>query len=112
MQSKVSTLSEVVLDTNKLSISEVKLMPSNVTLSHSKGSTQGDLGEALTIKLPANFETSGEFKLRVFYKAERDSQALHWMGKRETKGGSLPYLFTQCQPIYCRSFAPMQDTIA
>ena len=37
---------------------------------------------------------------------------MNWLKKEQTDGGKQPYLFTQCEPNYCRSFAPLQDTPA
>ena len=36
--------------------------------------------------------------------------ALSWMTPEQTSGKKLPYLFSQCESINCRSVAPMQDT--
>ena len=37
---------------------------------------------------------------------------MNWLKKEQTDGKNHPYLFTQCEPNYCRSFAPLQDTPA
>jgi len=38
--------------------------------------------------------------------------ALSWMNPSQTAGKKLPYLFSQCESINCRSVAPLQDTPA
>jgi len=38
--------------------------------------------------------------------------AINWLKPSQTAGKKLPYLFTQCESIACRSVAPMQDTPA
>ena len=35
---------------------------------------------------------------------------MNWLTKEQTATGVLQYLFTQCEPIECRSVAPLQDT--
>jgi leukotriene-A4 hydrolase len=34
------------------------------------------------------------------------------MTKEQTVGKTMPYMYTQCEDIACRSVAPMQDTPA
>mmetsp|Transcript_18465 Transcript_18465/g.25526 ORF Transcript_18465/g.25526 Transcript_18465/m.25526 type:complete len:195 (-) Transcript_18465:1046-1630(-) len=36
--------------------------------------------------------------------------AMSWLTAAQTAGKTLPYLFSQCESINCRSVAPMQDT--
>ena len=36
--------------------------------------------------------------------------ALSWMNPKQTAGKKLPYLFSQCESINCRSVAPLMDT--
>lgn len=36
--------------------------------------------------------------------------ALSWMTPEQTSGKKLPYLFSQCESINCRSVAPLMDT--
>lgn len=35
---------------------------------------------------------------------------MNWLTKEQTATKELKYLFTQCEPIECRSIAPLQDT--
>ena len=35
---------------------------------------------------------------------------MNWLTKDQTATKVLQYLFTQCEPIECRSIAPLQDT--
>lgn len=35
---------------------------------------------------------------------------MSWMTEEQTATKVLKYMFTQCEPIYCRSVAPLQDT--
>jgi hypothetical protein len=43
----------------------------------------------------------------VTYETDSTSMALNWLTPEQTLGGKLPYLFTQCEPIHCRSLAPL-----
>lgn len=35
---------------------------------------------------------------------------MNWLTKEQTATKELQYLFSQCEPIECRSMAPFQDT--
>ena len=48
----------------------------------------------------------------VNYTTTKYSLAINWLTPDQTAGKKLPYLFTQCESINCRSIAPMQDTPA
>lgn len=50
--------------------------------------------------------------VRVNYKTKPTAMALSWMTPSQTAGKKLPYLFSQCESINCRSVAPLQDTPA
>lgn len=104
-------LAEVVLDTNQLEISKVEMVaPEQRSLTFSKDATKGDLGEALRIQLGS--KAPSDFTLRISYSTAAKAAATNWVEESETQGGKLPYMYTQCQPIACRSLAPMQDTVA
>ena len=40
----------------------------------------------------------------------QEAEAIQWLAPSQTKGGKLPYLFTQCQPSLCRTMIPLPDT--
>lgn len=46
----------------------------------------------------------------VDYKTSADSNAMSWMTKAQTAGKVMPYMYSQCEDINCRSIAPVQDT--
>ncbi|KAF7978977.1 hypothetical protein HWV62_44229 [Athelia sp. TMB] len=68
------------------------------------------MGRALHISLPAGLKKGSKTKVNITYKTTANSTALQWIAKEQTQGKALPYLFSQCQPIYARTLAPLQDT--
>lgn len=54
----------------------------------------------------------GEFVLRINYETTDKANAFSWLTPAQTLGKKMPYLFTQCQALACRSVAPLQDTPA
>lgn len=71
-----------------------------------------NLGNAIYIYLPEAVSEGDEFKVIVVYETNENSMAINWLTPSQTAGKKLPYLFTQCESIACRSVAPMQDTPA
>lgn len=71
-----------------------------------------NLGNAIYIYLPEAVSIGDEFKVIVVYETNENSMAINWLTPSQTAGKKLPYLFTQCESIACRSVAPMQDTPA
>jgi leukotriene-A4 hydrolase len=48
--------------------------------------------------------------VRVTYYTTNEAKAMNWLTTEQTATKVMPYLFTQCEPIECRSLAPLQDT--
>ena len=48
--------------------------------------------------------------VKVTYYTTNEARAMNWLTKEQTATKVLQYLFTQCEPIECRSIAPFQDT--
>ena len=45
-------------------------------------------------------------QVRVYYYTTNEARAMNWLTKEQTATKVLQYLFTQCEPIECRSVAP------
>ena len=48
--------------------------------------------------------------IRISYETSATGHAFSWLSAEQTAGKILPYMFTQCEDINCRSVAPLQDT--
>lgn len=92
------------LDTRDLAIDSV-VDQSGAALAFTLHPAEPFLGARLTITLPA--DTRG-IKLR--YRTSPEASALQWLEPAQTRGGVLPYLFSQCQACHARSIIPLQDT--
>ncbi|KAI9510686.1 leukotriene-A4 hydrolase [Russula earlei] len=68
------------------------------------------MGSALHVPLVPGIQTGSIMKVTIFYKTTKGSTALQWLTKEQTQGKQFAYLFSQCQPIYARTLAPLQDT--
>ncbi len=68
------------------------------------GQTDSILGTPLKIKLKPHTR-----QLTIYYKTGDDAIALQWLKPAQTFGGKAPYLYTQGEPIYTRSWVPSPD---
>ncbi|KAF7375083.1 Leukotriene A-4 hydrolase [Mycena sanguinolenta] len=81
-----------------------------ITTQHEVKPKHEVVGSALHIPLPAGLKSGASITVTVFYKTTKDSTALQWLSKEQTQGKSFPYLFSQCQPTYARTMAPLQGS--
>jgi leukotriene-A4 hydrolase len=66
-----------------------------------------DVGQALTIDLPQQYAPGALLSIKVYYTTNDQATAFSWLTPQQTLGKKLPYLFTQCQFLACRSVAPL-----
>jgi len=64
----------------------------------------------LHVPLATRIEADSTVKVTISYRTTKGSTALQWLAKEQTQGKQFSYLFSQCQPIYARALAPLQDT--
>lgn len=68
--------------------------------------TNGDLGQPLIIVLP-----EGVDQVRIDYASSPQAFGLQWLDEEQTSSGQ-PFMFSQSQPHYARTWVPLQDTPA
>ena len=63
------------------------------------------LGTPLSIQLNDSSKS-----VKVYYKTTSKSEALDWLSSHQTAGKNFPFMYTQGQSIFTRSWIPIQDT--
>lgn len=99
---------EIIFDTKGLKIGKVEAAGAERQFRNTKfqmGTSDKILGAPLTVTLPE----ATKF-VRVSYETSPDAVALQWLAPELTAGKKAPYLFTQGQPIYTRTWIPIQDS--
>ena len=92
------------LDTKYLKIDSIQDGDGN-SLEYSIGEFDELLGSALTVIL--NSESN---EVVIFYETTDKSEALDWLLPNQTAGKTFPFMYTQGQSIFTRSWIPIQDT--
>ncbi|KLO11271.1 hypothetical protein SCHPADRAFT_855590, partial [Schizopora paradoxa] len=105
---KAESVNEVIFDTGDLAIESAKVDEKTATFT--LGEKHPVMGSSLRIALPSSAKKGSEIQVKINYKTDKDCVALQWLEKEQTQGNKFPYLFSQCQPIYARTLAPLQDT--
>lgn len=80
---------------------------------HFNVSTPNDkLGQAVRVELPDVSMKGALYNITFHYTTNDKSTAVSWMTAAQTHDKTMPYLYSQCEDIACRSIAPLQDTPA
>jgi aminopeptidase N len=99
---------QIVLDTKGLKIEQAETAGEDRQFQKAPftlGTSDKILGQALTIPFPA-----GTKYVKVTYETSPQAVALQWLDPAQTAAKKAPYLFTQGQPIYTRTWIPIQDS--
>ncbi len=107
------TADRLFLDTRGLEIKAVGLRDEAgavTPLEHRLGPPDPILGRALEIHMPAPAGATPRQVVRVEYSTGADAMALQWLAPEQTAGRTHPFLYTQSQPVYARSWIPVQDS--
>ena len=94
----------LVLDSKHLEVDSVKDERGN-RLNFEIGNFDELLGSKFSIQL--NTESKS---VTIFYKTTNKSEALDWLIPNQTAGKNFPFMYTQGQSIFTRSWIPIQDT--
>mgnify|MGYP000865081522 CR=1 FL=1 len=98
-----SGATKLILDTYHLKIDSVTLNQSEQTL-FKLNPLDTILGQALIIEIKPNTQS-----VQVYYSTTANATALQWLMPSQTSGKKHPFLFTQSESIYARSWIPCQD---
>ena len=94
----------LILDSKHLEIDSVKDRQGN-HLNFEFGNFDELLGSKFSIQLYKESKS-----VTIFYKTTSKSEALDWLMPNQTAGKSFPFMYTQGQSIFTRSWIPIQDT--
>ncbi|TDL22284.1 hypothetical protein BD410DRAFT_770293 [Rickenella mellea] len=108
MKVHANGVKEALFDTSDLHVSSVET--DGASAKFELQAKHDVMGSALRVLLNKEVSDGTEVKVKVFYETSQNSTALQWLEKEQTQGKEFPYLFSQCQPIYARALAPLQDT--
>lgn len=99
----------LVLDANDLTINSVEAEVDGewAETSYELGPDDPVMGSRFAIALP-----SGAARVRIDYATSPEAEGVQWLSPEQTAGKEHPFLFTQFQPLYARTMAPLQDTPA
>lgn len=99
---------EIVLDTNSVSVSSVRLNSSNAAWKVKD--VVPPFGSPLQVEVPAGAPLGEVVKLDIDLETTKDCVGLQWMTPSQTGNKKHPYVYSQCQAILARSIFPCQDT--
>ena len=102
--SRITKANQLILDTKYLEVKEVLDQFGN-NLKFKFLEKDELLGVPLSIQL--NDSTKG---VKIFYATTEKSEALDWLSAEQTAGKEFPFMYTQGQSIFTRSWIPIQDT--
>lgn len=100
---KKEDVSSIILDTRDLFIDNVKDQNGEI-LKFEVGNPVPYLGQYLSIKINDDVEA-----IQIFYHSKAESEALQWLEPEQTFGKKHPFLYTQSETIYARSWIPSPD---
>lgn len=95
-------VSHLKLDGYKLTVDSVLVDGKKADFSW--GETVEHLGEQLQIAIEDNSK-----RVAIYYKSDPSAQAMQWMTPQQTLGKKHPFLYTQSEAIYARSWIPVPD---
>jgi len=96
------------LDTQDLKIAQVEAAQGSTAFQpvpFTLGTPDKILGAPLTIQLPPKAD-----RVRIHYSSSPSAAALQWLTPAQTGGKKHPFLFSQSEAIYARTWIPLQDT--
>jgi aminopeptidase N len=101
----VSKGNEIIFDENTLNITKVTLGDDEKETKFELGSEVKFHGKPLHITIEPNTT-----KVNIYYNTTKDAIALQWLTPQQTADKKKPFLFSQGESIWSRTWIPCQDS--
>ncbi len=98
---------EIVFDENTLEISKVTLGDDEKEAKFTLGDNVEYHGRPLRVTISPDTK-----KVNIYYKTTKDAVALQWLKPEQTADKKKPFLFSQGESIWSRTWIPCQDSPA
>ncbi len=105
---KINGSGRIILDSKDLKIEKAEASANGQDFKPTQfklGVPDKILGAPLEVSLP-----EGTGFIRISYETSPSAVALQWLTAKQTAGKVAPYLYTQGEPIYTRTWIPLQDS--
>ena len=106
----------IFFDSTSLNISKVLFVTDDISteMNYTLTTPNNKLGDALEVKLAETLPVGRQIQVKIDFQnnTEPGNAAISWLTPNQTAGKVLPYIYSQCEDVACRSIAPMQDTPA
>ena len=96
---------EIIFDENTLNITKVTLDNDEKETQYKLGDTVEFHGKPLRITIEPNTT-----KVNIYYNTTKDGVALQWLKPEQTADKKKPFVFSQGQSIWSRTWIPCQDS--
>jgi leukotriene-A4 hydrolase len=103
----ISKGNEIIFDENTLNITKVTLGDDEKETKFKLGSETEFHGKPLHITIEPNTT-----KVNIYYNTTKDAVALQWLNPQQTADKKKPFLFSQGESIWSRTWIPCQDSPA
>ena len=101
----ISKGNEIIFDESTLEIEKVTLGDDEKATTFTLGTEVAFHGKPVAISIDANTT-----KVNIYYKTTKDAVALQWLNPQQTADKKYPFLFSQGQSIWTRTWIPCQDS--
>lgn len=101
----IAKVKSLYLDSRDLTVERVTLDDSDTSAVFRFGEEVNYLGRVLIIDILPETKV-----VHILYFTIPGAAALQWLGPAQTAGGKLPFLYTQSQSVYARTWIPCQDS--
>ena len=100
-----SASKKIYFDTQYLTIDKIFIDKHDTPTSFSMGDYEEYMGRELAITI-----TPQTKRITIHYSTQEQSAALQWLNPEQTIGKRHPFLYTQSEPNFARSWIPIQDS--